>query len=66
MKDPVVHIALFAAITAAIVVLSGMYSEQDDAALARQLPRRFLMFAGGVALLTIAMVVAEATLASSN
>jgi hypothetical protein len=66
VKDPVVHLALFVAITAAIVVLSGIYSEQDDSALARQLPRRFLMFAGGVALLTIAMVVAEATLASSN
>jgi hypothetical protein len=43
-----------------------MYSDQEDGALARQLPRRFLMFAGGVALLTVAMVVAEATLASSN
>lgn len=66
MRDPVVHILLFVAIVVPIVVLSGMYAEREDAPMAKALPKRLLMFFGGIALLAVLMLIAEHTLASSN
>lgn len=66
MKDPVVHILLFVAIVVPIVVLSGMYAERDDAPMMKALPKRLLLFFGGIALLAALMLIAEHTLASSN
>ena len=42
----IVHLLLFALATLAIVVMSAFYSEADDIAALKSVPRRFLRFYG--------------------
>ncbi len=60
----VLHVALFLVVAAAIVVLGSFYSERDDAAALRSLPRRFTYFLLGCAALTAVMLVLEALFVS--
>lgn len=64
MKDIGVHLLLFVVVGLAIVVLNAVYAEPDDGRALRSLPRRFLWFAGGCALLAAILIVLEHTLAA--
>lgn len=63
MNDVGVHIALFLAMSIAIVGLGVIFSEADDAAAARSFPRRWLYFVGGCLLLAGVMLALEHTVA---
>ncbi len=64
MIDPVVHLALFAAIGIGIVALAAFYSEPEDAQARPLLPRRFVVFVLGCCVLALVVVIAEHTVAS--
>lgn len=64
MNDVPVHIALFAFISVAIVAVGAMYSEMDDRAALRALPRRLLWFIGGSVVVGALLLVLEHTVAS--
>ena len=64
MNDLGVHVFLFLLVTFAIAVLGSMFAERDDGRAARGLPRRFIMFVVGCAILTVVMLVCEHTLAA--
>lgn len=64
MNDLGVHIALFLAISVAIVTLGSFYSEPDDAKALRGLPRRLLTFVIGCAILAAIVLVCEHTFAA--
>lgn len=64
MKDLPVHLLLFLVSGAVIVVISAMFSEPDDTALLRVLPRRLLVFFAGCVAVAVVMLVLEHTLAS--
>ena len=49
---------------AAIVVLGAFYSEREDVAALRSLPKRFTVFLLGCAALAVAMLVLEAVFVS--
>ena len=64
MNDLGVHLLLFLAISAAIVVLGAFYSEADDARALRSLPKRMLHFLVGCAIVVAVMLICEHTFAS--
>jgi len=66
VKDPIVHLLLFVAIVVPIVVLSGMYADRTDDSMLKALPKRLLMFFGGLAVLIVLMLVVEHTFASTT
>jgi hypothetical protein len=63
VRDLPLHLALFALISFAIVLLSGMYSEPDDAKLVRALPRRFVVFVLGCTVVAGLVLLFEHTFA---
>jgi hypothetical protein len=64
VKDLGVHVVLFLIVSFAIAVLGSMFAESRDAPALRGLPRRFLMFVAGCAILTALMLLCEHTFAS--
>jgi hypothetical protein len=64
VNDLWIHVALFLAISVAIVVLGAFYAEADDAKALRSLPRRLLNFAVGCAIVAAVMLICEHTFAS--
>ena len=64
MKDIGVHVLLFLIVSFAIAVLGSMFADSRDEAALRGLPRRFLVFLAGCAILTALMLLCEHTLAS--
>ncbi|MEL6429029.1 MAG: hypothetical protein AAFZ87_01840 [Planctomycetota bacterium] len=64
MSDVGVHVALFLGVAAAVVAVSCMFTEADDARALRLFPRRYASFIVVSALITGAMIVLEHTLAS--
>lgn len=66
MKDLGTHIALFLAISVAIVTLGTFYAEADDARALRSLPRRLLSFVVGCTVVVAVMLVCEHTFAAIN
>ncbi len=64
MNDLGVHSALFALIGLGIVAMAAFYTESDNAAAFRGLPRRFGMFCLGCGILALLLIVAERTVAS--
>lgn len=63
MNDLAVHIALFLAVSAAIVMCGAFYSEPDDHKAFQLLPKRFLWFVGGCLILVAVVLVIEHTVA---
>ena len=64
MIDIGTHLVLFAIVSFVIVTIGAFYSERDDAAAFKSLPRRYTMFVIGCAVLTAVMLLCEHTLAS--
>jgi hypothetical protein len=64
MKDVWVHVLLFLVVSAAFVVISAFYSEAEDGPAFRSMPRRFVYFVLGCAVLAGLMLLFEHTLAS--
>jgi Mn2+/Fe2+ NRAMP family transporter len=64
VNDLAVHLALFLAISVAIVTLGAFYSEPDDAKALRSLPKRLLTFAIGCTVLAVVMLICEHTFAA--
>jgi len=64
VNDLLIHLALFLAISIAIVTLGAFYSEPDDARALRSLPRRLATFVIGCVVLAVVMLVCEHTFAS--
>ncbi|MDZ4771800.1 MAG: hypothetical protein SGI72_01560 [Planctomycetota bacterium] len=64
MNDVTVHIALFLAVSAAIVLCGAFYSEPDDQKAFKLLPKRFLWFVGGCLILLAVVLLIEHTVAS--
>lgn len=63
MSDLAVHIALFLAISLAIVLCGVFYSEADDRKALAMVPRRFLWFIAGCAILVGIVLLIEHTVA---
>ena len=63
MKDLPIHLLLFAVVGIVIVTMGCMFSESDDGAAARILPRRLLYYFVGCALVAAIMLVCEHTFA---
>jgi hypothetical protein len=63
VNDLPTHFALFAAITLAITGVGALYAERDDAKAFRSLPRRFVVFFLGCALVAAIMLFVEHTFA---
>ena len=59
MSPNVAHLLLFAALSAAIVVMGTFYSEPDDAPAFRSMPRRYAVFLVSCAGVAIVMLLAE-------
>ena len=64
MKDLPFHLLLFLVSGSVIVIISAMFSEADDRAALRVLPRRLAYFFGGCLLVAGVMLVCEHTFAS--
>lgn len=64
MKDLGVHLLLFALVAAGIVLLSAFFSEERDGAALAGLPRRFLVFFAGCAILAGVLIFLEHAFAS--
>lgn len=64
MNDLGFHGLLFAVIGIGIVALAAFYSESEDAAAFRTIPRRFAYFVLGCGILALLLIVAEKTVAS--
>lgn len=64
MNDLPLHLLLFAVAATVIVIVSAAFSETDDRAALRIVPRRLLYFVAGCAVLTAVMLVLEHTVAS--
>ena len=64
MNDLPTHLALFAVAALVIVGVSAAFSEMEDGAALRLVPRRLLYFVVGCATLTGVMLVLEHTVAS--
>ena len=64
MSDFVVHLLLFVLVATAIVTLGSFYADAGDERALRALPRRFLVFCFGCALLAGIMLICEHTFAS--
>lgn len=64
MNDLGPHIALFLAISIAIVTFGTFYAEADDARALRSLPRKLLSFLVGCGVVIGVMLVCEHTFAS--
>lgn len=63
MNDLGVHLGLFLFVGLAIVVAGAFYSEADDAAAFKLLPRRLAWFIGGCAILAAVLLALEHTVA---
>ena len=59
-----VHVLLFLVVSVAIVTLGAFYSEREDTAALRSLPKRFAVFLLGCTVLAIAMLALEAVFVS--
>jgi hypothetical protein len=59
-----VHGFFFLVLSLAIVVMSAFYSEAEDAAALRTVPRRYAVFVGACALVASVMLALEAVFAS--
>jgi hypothetical protein len=66
MIDPLVHIALFLLVALAIVFAGSTFSELEDGALRRGLPRKVGWFCLWCAVLSLVVVVLEHTLAATS
>ena len=64
MNDLGFHGALFVVIGLGIVAMAAFYSESENAAAFRSIPRRFAYFALGCGILALLLIVAEKTVAS--
>lgn len=64
MKDIGVHALLFALVSAAIVLSSAFFAEQEDRSALASFPRRYLVFVLGCAFLAGVLLLVEATFAS--
>jgi hypothetical protein len=64
--DPLVHCALFVLAALAIVFAGSTFSELDDSALLRTLPKKVGWFCLWCAILALVIVVLEHTLASTS
>jgi len=58
------HFLLFVFTGTVIVTISSFFSEPDDKAAFRNLPKRVLVFLGGCSLIAIVMLILEHTVAS--
>lgn len=63
MNDLVVHVSLFLLVAVVIVVCSAFYSETDDAAAFRSVPKRLAWLVFGCGALAGLLVLLEHTLA---
>jgi hypothetical protein len=63
MNDLPTHLVLFAAIALAITGVGALYAERDDAKALASLPRRFVVFFVGCALVAAIMLLLEHTFA---
>jgi hypothetical protein len=64
VKDLPIHLALFALVSAAIALLGAFYTQPEDGAALRSLPRRLLVFFLGCGILGLVLLVMEHTFAS--
>jgi len=64
VNDLPFHLLLFAFTGTVIVTISSFFSEADDQAALRALPRRVLVFLGGCGLIAVVMLILEHTVAS--
>ena len=64
MNDLPFHLLLFAFAGSVIVLISSFFSESDDRAAFRALPKRILVFFVGCAAIAAIMLVLEHTVAS--
>jgi hypothetical protein len=60
----VAHVAFFLALSLVIVVLSAFYSEPEDAAALRSVPKRLAVFVSACAAVAAVMIVLESVFAS--
>ena len=60
----ITHVFFFLLLSIPIVVLGAFYSEPEDAAAFRSIPRRYCVFVGACALVSAVMLAAEALFAS--
>jgi len=63
MRDLPFHILLFAVVGVVIVLIGCLFSEADDGAALRALPRRLLYYFAGCTLVAVIMLLCEHTLA---
>ena len=63
MNDLPTHLVLFVVVGLAIVLIGCMFSESDDRAALRLVPKRLLYYLIGCALVALVMLVCEHTLA---
>ncbi len=63
MNDLAVHIALFLAISVAIVLCGAFYSDADDRRALAMVPRRLLWFVAGCTILVGIVLLIEHTVA---
>ncbi len=66
MIDPLVHIALFLLAALAIVFAGSTFSDLDDGALLRTLPKKVGWFCLWCAVLAVVILLLEHTLASTS
>lgn len=64
MKDLGLHLLLFGLAGTVVVVIGTLFSEPDDRAALRALPRRLLVFFAGCAVVAGVMLLLEHTVAS--
>lgn len=60
------HVGFFLLLSLAIVVMSAFYSEPEDVAALRSVPRRYLVFVGACAAVAAVMLILEALFVSPN
>ena len=66
MKDLPIHLALFAAISLAIVTTAAIYAQPSDRAAFLSIPRRFAVFVLGCGILAAVMLAVEHLFAGVN
>ena len=64
MNDIVVHLLLFTLVSAAIVMMSAFFSEQEDRRALASFPKRVLVFVLGCSVLAALLLAVESTFAS--
>ena len=66
MIDPLPHVGLFLFVALAIVFAGSTFSDTEDAALLRSLPKKVGWFCAWCAILAVVILLLEHTLASTS